>query len=276
VPKLATKSTLVYQRLQIRIQDRPTVLLCEHQLLIFDQKSPKARSRKWGIRLNLRILTSNSFFTASQKSTTMLTDKSWCSRRSCLRMSQHNRPLGSMAWNHQLSRFSFVTPDVRVWCWLPLEVFFYCLVWSILSLEKWWKIDACAGNQTPVSCCKFECLAHYTTKDHVRTGPLVLSGKFKPREWQVFENLGSHICLPDPSEYSMLTTGTPTYHWVKPFLLAKGNRYEVDFNTFFVVTPSIRLKCCPVPTLTFFWHAFASVVCDFWLTCRIQDLVFML
>ncbi len=62
------------------------------------------------------------------------------------------------AWleSYQLSRFSFVTPDVRVWRWLPLELFFYCLVWSILSLEKWrGKIDICAGNRTPVSWCKF-------------------------------------------------------------------------------------------------------------------------
>jgi hypothetical protein len=43
------------------------------------------------------------------------------------------------------------------------------------------------------------------------------------------------------------------YHSVELVLLANGNRYEVDSNTFFqVVKPSIHLKNCPFPTLTFF------------------------
>ncbi len=51
------------------------------------------------------------------------------------------------------------------------------------------------------------------------------------------------------------------YHSVKLVLLANGNRYVFDYNTFFlVVKPSIRLKYCPVLTPTFFWHTSVSVV----------------
>jgi hypothetical protein len=53
------------------------------------------------------------------------------------------------------------------------------------------------------------------------------------------------------------------YSSVKVVLLANGNRYEVDSNTFFhVVKPSVHLKYCPVPKLRFnFLQMFASIVC---------------
>jgi hypothetical protein len=44
------------------------------------------------------------------------------------------------------------------------------------------------------------------------------------------------------------------YHSVKPVLLANWNRFEVDFNTLYlVVKPSIHFKYSPVPTLTLFY-----------------------
>jgi hypothetical protein len=44
-----------------------------------------------------------------------------------------------------------------------------------------------------------------------------------------------------------------TYHSVKLVLLANCDRYEVDFNTFFLSgIPSIHLKYCPVRNLALF------------------------
>jgi hypothetical protein len=53
-----------------------------------------------------------------------------------------------------------------------------------------------------------------------------------------------------------------SYHSAKLVLLANGNRYAVDSNTFLqVMKASIHLEYSPVPTLSFFFrHTFVSVV----------------
>ncbi len=51
---------------------------------------------------------------------------------------------------------------------------------------------------------------------------------------------------------------------VKLDLLAKGNKYEVDFNTFFLSCEALyQHKILPCPNSDIFWHTFASVVCGF-------------
>ncbi len=42
------------------------------------------------------------------------------------------------------------------------------------------------------------------------------------------------------------------YHSVELVLLANSNRYEVDFNTSFVVKPSVHVNYSPVRIVTFF------------------------